>query len=124
MSSPKDLTYTTTIANGASLSGNITSSLWPQEGLGNLIVYAIDMPAAWTAANITLQIASADGTFRDVYDSSGNEITITAAASRRIVVPPNTYISGGAMRLRSGTAAAPVNQGADRTILVYARTFN
>lgn len=77
---------------------------------------SIQMPAAWTAANITFQ-GSPDGvTYTDMYDYAGNEITVTAAASELITldrIQSQTY-----MKLRSGTSGTPVNQGADRTLKV------
>ena len=89
---------------------------------------AIAMPSEWTAANITFQGAvEEDGDFLDVYDDDGDELQISAAANRFIVVcgeaekipdsmnviSPLRYI-----KLRSGTSASAVNQGDDRTIKV------
>lgn len=62
------------IANGASLSGG--------DAMAGSPPMAIQMPAAWTTANLTFQ-CSADGTtYADVYDKDGAEYTVTAAASR------------------------------------------
>ncbi len=102
---------TVTIANGASLSGEVD--------LGGYALAAIQMPSAWTAANLTFQAATASGgTFQEVYDDLGNELTVQAAASRCIgidsvagALAPLRFI-----KIRSGTAATPVNQAADRTL--------
>lgn len=97
-----------TIANGAALSGAVDLQ-------GNTIV-GIQMPSSWTAANLTFQ-GSADGTtYQDVYDTSGTEVVITAAASRCIVVNPATFQALRFLKIRSGTTGTPVNQGAARTI--------
>lgn len=100
-----------TIASGASLSDIID--------LGAHKLCAILMPAAWTAANLTFQAAiSPRGTFTDVYDDAGVEVAVTAATSRCIGLDA-TASELAALRfikLRSGTAGVPVNQGAARTI--------
>lgn len=98
-----------TIANGTSLSGAVP--------LGGRQIVGISMPAAWTAAGITLQ-GSADGgaTYQDVYDAAGTEYAITAAAARHIVLDPNELRGLTHVKVRSGTSAAPVNQLAERTV--------
>lgn len=101
-----------TILSGASLSNALL--------LSGAIPVGIITPAAWTAANITLQI-SRDGTiYNDVYDDAGSEVVVTAAAARFILFANATkFLCVGPsclVKLRSGTAGLPVNQGADRTI--------
>lgn len=117
---------TVTIANAASLSGKID--------MENYRLVGLIMPAAWTAANITLLAAHpdggltgdppvpADGDFFDVYDKGGTEYIITAAASRYISLSPLDLAAVKWVRLRSGTAAVPVAQGAARTIMVLLAT--
>lgn len=104
-------TRTVTIAASASLSGEID--------LEGFTLAAIEMPAAWTAANLTLQAASASGgTFQDLKDDAGAEVTITAAAAIMIgldaVAPEVAALRF--LKLRSGTSAAPVAQAAARTL--------
>jgi len=74
------------------------------------------MPAAWTAAAVTLQGRTGDtGSWFDLYDGSGSELSVTVAASRWVVLSqalPRVH----SIRLRSGTAASPVNQAAARDI--------
>lgn len=102
---------TTTIANGASLSGEVD--------LEGYSLVGIIMPAAWTAADLTFQAATTtEGTFCDVYDNSGVEVSTDADASRAIgtdgvalALAPFRFV-----KLRSGTTGTPVNQGAERTI--------
>jgi hypothetical protein len=107
-----------TIANAASLSNALDLT-------GGRLV-AISLPAAWTAANLTLQ-ASADGgvTFQDVYDKAGTEVTITVGgANRYIVLDSNTIDALDGIRfikLRSGTTAVPVAQGAQRDLIVFVK---
>lgn len=98
---------TATIANGASLSGVVD--------LGGRKLVAIDMPAAWTAANLTFQ-ASCDGvTYDDLYDGAA-ERTLTVAASRYQAQVISDWVGIRFLKLRSGTSGVPVNQGADRII--------
>lgn len=101
-------TTTTLIANGASLSSsiNLTAS--------RLVV--ITMPAAWTAANLTFQISYDCTNYADLYDATGTEYTVTAAASRAILITAADFIGIQCFKIRSGTTGVPVNQAADRTL--------
>lgn len=101
---------TATIANGASLSDEID--------LGGSSMQTILMPAVWTAASLTFQIAEASGgTWRNVYDDSGTEVAVTTAASRAIPMPAE--LAGARfIKIRSGTSGTPVNQGGARSLVV------
>lgn len=102
------------IANGAALSGAID--------LGDRDrITAIQIPAAWTAAAITFAAdVDGTGTFQPVYDEAGTELTIASAnvvASRYVLLGATTFLClTGLIKIRSGTSAAPVNQGAARTL--------
>lgn len=105
--------YTATsvaIASGQSLSGAL------ELNMGKLA--RISMPAAWDAANLTFQVLSADGlTYQNLYDSFGNEYTVTAAAAREIIVNLADFLCvTSAIKIRSGTSGVPVVQSADRTV--------
>lgn len=109
-------TYTATILSGASISTTLPLQMRQ--------VVGIQMPAAWTAAGLSFT-ASADGsTFSTLVDPYGVEIVLTVAASQFILIPPDSLGGMVALRLRSGTSAAAVNQGADRAITVVARPFS
>lgn len=103
-------TATATIASGASITGNID--------LGLMRLGRIMMPAAWTSANITLQTSpdGVDWTSTGLYDATGAEYTITAAAGRSILVPLSDMLSVRYLRIRSGTSGTPVAQAAARSI--------
>lgn len=104
-----------TIANGASLSAATV--------LGGFHLVGVLMPAAWTAASITLQ-ASLDGvTFYDVYDRYGVEYTVAAAASRYVALPPIDLGTVEQIKIRSGTGAAVVNQGAARVLTLVLKPY-
>jgi len=96
-------TKTATIAQGASLSDAVDT--------GGLTILSILMPATWDAAVLTFQ-GSLDGvTYGNVYDESGNEYTVQAAASRAIGIDAASPLLGFRyIKVRSGTAASAVNQ--------------
>lgn len=104
-------TITATIAISTSLSAVVDL-----EGYHYL---AIQMPAEWTTADLTFQASSTSGgTFADVYDDAGLEISAKAAASRVIGIDL-AVVKLAALRylkIRSGTTATPVNQAAERTL--------
>jgi hypothetical protein len=108
-------TQTVTIANGASLSNEVD--------LETKTLIAIDMPASWTAANLTLQASVDNSTWDNVFDSLGTEVTITAAASRFILLNPADFVSVRYLKVRSGTSGTPVNQGGARTITLIVRAI-
>lgn len=111
---------TATIANGAALSSAIA--------LGGRTYFAFSMPAAWTTAAITFLASSEEGgTYLPVYKEDGTELSISssnAAVDRAIsfgattlsYLAPFKYI-----KLRSGVAATPVNQGAARTFIIHTK---
>ncbi|MBN9430802.1 MAG: hypothetical protein J0I45_00010 [Bosea sp.] len=109
-------TVTATIASGASLSG--AADL----GTGRLV--GLIFPAAWTTAAITFQ-GSADGsTFFDLYDDATERAIASSSVvpSRFLALPIADWLMIRAVKLRSGSAATPVVQGAARSItLVTAR---
>jgi hypothetical protein len=108
--------FTVTIAEDESLSNAIR--------LGERKHIGIVMPADWDAANLTFQTCNTvGGTFQDLYDDAGVEVTVVAAADRNIGVDvaalklaPWEWV-----KLRSGTAATPVAQGAARTIKIVCK---
>lgn len=116
------------IASGASQSGEIDCS--GQDILGIIV------PTGWTAAAITFLAAEREdeagnaATFVPIYDDAGTEVSIpsaAAAAGRYIALRPDVApLTRGPWRikLRSGVAATPVNQAAERTITVVLGQVN
>lgn len=106
---------TATIALNASLSDVVE--------IGSAKFLGLVMPAAWDTAGITFQV-SYDGTnFQNLYNDSGVEVSVTAAASRNIALDvvaldlaPWQFI-----KIRSGTAASAVNQTAARTLYLVGK---
>lgn len=100
-----------TIANGASQS-NILD-------LTGQVLLGISMPAAWTAAVLTLLASDTEGgTYEPVHDAAGAEFSITTAAGRHVYLDPVVTRGLRYVKLRSGNTATPVNQGAARTFAV------
>jgi hypothetical protein len=72
-------TRTVTISSGGTTSDAI--------GIGDYVLGAILTPAALTSTSLTFLAAEAQGgTYRAVYDSDGNQLTATLAASRAIAL--------------------------------------
>lgn len=92
--------------------------------ISGMSLLAIKMPASWVAANITFMACeSKDGTFYDLYDDAGSEVTVTAAQQRTIScdsvalkLAPLQFI-----KVRSGTTATPVNQTGAPTLYLIAK---
>ena len=104
---------TVVIESGESLSGAFDVRQYSQMG--------IIMPAARTAANLTFQASDeSGGTYCDVYTDAGDEVSVTAAASRAISIDLNSsaLASYQYLKIRSGTTGTPVAQGADRTLKI------
>lgn len=109
MSAP--LITTAAIAISTSLSGAID--------LQSYRLARIAMPASWDAANLTFQ-SSPDGVlpYQNVYDASGNEYTVTAAAAHDIHIPVTDWLTDRFIKIRSGTSGSPVTQTASRALTV------
>ena len=91
------------ISASAALSGGVA--------FGGLRLFGIVMPAAWTTAPITFQVSHDNGvTWHNLYDADGVEVTVQAAPLRYIALDPVLYSAVSMIKVRSGTAAAPVNQ--------------
>jgi hypothetical protein len=104
---PVVVSATVNIPNGQSLSGSII--------LTNKSLVGISMPASWTAAGLSFEISIDGGSnWQPLVDSTNTERTLTVAAGKFITLDPTWFMGGPLLRLRSGTSAAAVNQGASR----------
>lgn len=108
------LSGTVTIANGASLSGAID--------LGSSSLACILMPAAWTAAGLSFAVStSLAGTYVPLWNALGGEYLVpsaSAVASQHIILPVVDFLGIQFIKVRSGTNAAAVNQGAARNLIL------
>ncbi len=113
-----------TIANGTSVSGAIN--------LEGMEVVGMSTPAAWTAAALSFEAtdnprsgeaaAYGTGTYRQITDDDGGgipQIATAQMATADVILVRDTILNKlkgfQHIRLRSGTTAAAVNQGAART---------
>lgn len=108
-------TQTATIGVGASLSAEVA--------LGEKTLVGIVMPAGWDAAALTFQASPDDVNFSELYSSAGSAVSFTVAAGQFIAVDPTTWRGVTGIKVRSGTAAAPVNQTANRSLTLITRTI-
>jgi len=106
---------TATIANGQSLSDAVA--------LGGACLIGLYMPAAWTAAVLTL-VRVRDGTEYPVEDADGTETTITVEAGKFYQLPAGKIDGVESLKIRSGTSAAAVNQGASRSVVLVYRGYD
>jgi hypothetical protein len=107
---------TATIANGQSLSGAVA--------LGGQLMAGVGVPASaeWTDAELTFQV-SVDGgvTFYNLWQY-GAEYVLSIPTGRTdrtfFDLPPIDFAAFSHIKLRSGTAATPVAQGAARALQI------
>ncbi len=77
----------------------------------------INMPVAWTAADMTFQLHDGDEVWRDVYWDWGAELVIAVAAGLSIELSVFNLLKHlRFLRIRSGTTGTPVAQDAARLI--------
>lgn len=114
---PRRTLTTATIAINTSLSGAVDL------GAGQSLV-GIQVPAAWTAAPISLQV-SADGvTYTPLYNSSGALVQqATPAVSCGYNLPAAEMMGWRYIKIQSGVPGTTVNQLAARTIGLVARSL-
>lgn len=83
--------------------------------LGEFALVGLVFPAGWTTANLTFQVSHdeitdagaipAGATYTDLYDDSGNAVTVTgAAASRTVTLGWNVYMPGTSFKIISSAS--------------------
>lgn len=100
---------TFTISSGQSLSAGVN--------LGGRIPVGVFMPASWTAAGLTFQGSPDGATWYDIHDTAA-EVSVAAAAAIYVAFDPVKFYGINHMKVRSGTSGTPVNQGADRSLIL------
>lgn len=94
-------------------------------GVIDLAGYAlcgIQMPAAWTAADLTFQVSHDGQTFADLYDHDDNEVAVKVDAARFIQLNPQDWLGVRFLKIRSGSAQTPTTQDAERIIVLVTHT--
>lgn len=108
-----------TILNGASKCEKTA----PQ----GMALVGIQMPAAWTAADLGYEASWDNNVFFPVYSGGGIASTTPAAASTFIAFPTADAIFAPFIKVTSVAAGTvtPTNQGADRVLyLIFRRLFS
>jgi hypothetical protein len=101
-------------------------ALSPEVDIGTKSLVAISLPPNWTAAGLSFQ-ASFDGeTWGELVDTTNTAITVAAVAiaggnPAQIAVNPAQWQGIAALKIRSGTSGAPVNQVNAVTITLITR---
>ena len=97
-------------------------SLTDKINLGGLRLFGICMPAAWSDANLTFQM-SPDGeqNWSNIKAMNGVEVTAVVGAGDCVVLDPTKFATFQYLRVRSGTAASPINQVATRNLCLILR---
>ena len=104
-----DQVQTVTIASGQQISGVLDTF--------GMSLVGIRMPAAFTGTTLTFQESnSSTGTFRDVYNASGNQLSIPVSTNRTILFTPSDFAGLRYVKIKSGSSEA-----ADRSINVILR---
>lgn len=104
--------HTVTIESGASLSD--------AANIGEETVVAVLMPSAWTAADISFEVSFDGTTYYDLQDSSA-EVSLSVDVDEAIAIDPTNTFAFPYVKVRSGTEASPVNQGADREVILLSK---
>lgn len=111
-------TLPATILSGASVSGPIS--------LAGLCLVGVAIPAAsgWTAAALTIEVSVDNGaSWISPFNAAGSATGTysSPAAGSGYAVDMDSLLPYNMIRIRSGTTATPVNQGADRALTIIAR---
>ncbi len=111
MSYPNQLsTMTATIAAAGSLSAAVDLA-----GRGSPV--GLLMPAAWDAAVITFAVSNDGVTYRNLQQQLGaGEYSLTVDVDQALPLDPADFVAWRYIKVRSGTAAAPVAQAAGAAI--------
>lgn len=112
--------FTDQLTATISSSGSVSSAC--QIG-GRWSLVAIKYPAAWTAAVVTFLVSFDGSTWENLLDDAGNEVTKTVTAGEFRELDSSEFKTAIHIKVRSGTAATPVVQQAERAISLYKRRY-
>lgn len=60
--------------------------------VADMVPLAVEMPAAWTAATLAIEVSQDGVTFVPVHDESGTAQTLTVGTSRLVMIPNTVAI--------------------------------
>ena len=106
-----------TIPNAASVSDAID--------LTDTAILGFVSPAAWTTAALNLEVSDDGSSWSSAYDAYGSQVgsVATLNVASRYAVDMSALLPWRYVRFRSGTAASPVVQGADRAFKIIKRVL-
>jgi hypothetical protein len=79
------------------------------------------LPAGWTSAGLSFAASPDGATYGALYDKDGEVMIATLAGGEYVVLDPLKFFGARWLKIRSGTAGSPVNQGADRVLTLVVR---
>jgi len=112
-------TQSAVIASGEALSG-VVSTRGEYDPPATFQVIGLQFPSSWTAADVSFSVSADGSTFVPLF-WNGNEYVVGAAASTGVSLEPSALAGWPFVKVRSGTSGSPVNQAAERTVLVVTR---
>lgn len=83
---------------------------------GRCIVTAIQTPATLTATTLTFQFSADGTTYNEAKDDGGTAYSITVSTNSYVLVEAGKWFNVRAFKVRTGTAASPTVEGAERTL--------
>ena len=89
---------------------------------GGFLMFTFEIPTGFEGTTLTfLSASSLAGTYQPLYDDAGIEVSMVVAAGKNTPASGQTALALASARFikpRSGTAATPVVQAADRAITI------
>lgn len=100
-----------TIVDGPTIPHN--ESLSDGADISGGTIVRLTVPMEFTPANLTFQSSSNGDLYNDLYDASGQEVTMVAKPDTTIIIEAPWAASLGWIKIRSGTRSNPVEQTRD-----------
>lgn len=107
-----------TIANGDA------TGLSGAREIGANALTGIWMPAAFTGTTLTFMVSTAlAGTYQNLYDDAGTEVSVAVAAGRAVSVDAASgkLAPWRFLKIRSGSSGSPTTEGGARTIYLVTK---
>jgi hypothetical protein len=93
----------------------VTGTSTPAIDLQTARLAAIQIPSAWTTANLTLEVSADGTTFVPLYDQNGNLVTIVVGGTSRVVQAPLVDL----LAYRSIKILSTGSQASPRSIILH-----
>lgn len=83
--------------------------------LGTARLAGIQIPSAWTTANVTFEVSADGTTFVPLYDQTGSVVTLTVGGTSRVVQAPFADL----LAYRSIKLVSTATQTAARSLILH-----